>query len=406
MRFAVPISLLLLPAGMPLSAQQAPSATAVAITEAPVIDGRLDEEVWARGQLIDGFVQREPLEGTPVSQRTEVRMLHDGEALYVGAWLYDEDPSSIVFGQTRRDAPLNDSDAFSLILDTYLDRQNGFVFATTPAGIEYDGQVANEGQGAGRGGGRQQRGSAGGFNLNWDGSWEVATSTDADGWYAEMRIPFSTLRYDRGGAQTWGLNFERQIRRNNELSVWSPLPRQFNIYRVSLAGTLEVDAPAKRIVTVTPYVLGDAFKDYEVASPEWSADPKIGGDAKIGLTQSLTLDLTVNTDFALAEVDDQQVNLTRFPLFFPEKRAFFLENAGSFTVGSSRSAELFFSRRIGLVEGQEVPILAGARLTGRIGGTQVAVLNIQEGMFGSKAGPGWLKRGLPVRAAASPPVTE
>jgi hypothetical protein len=375
---AATLSLLLpLVAGAPLAAQQAPSATAIPITEAPLIDGRLDEGVWARGQLITRFVQREPLEGAPVSQRTDVRVLRDGEALYVGAWLYDANPSSIVFGQTRRDASLNDSDAFSLILDTYLDRQNGFVFATTPAGIEYDGQVANEGQGAGRGGGRQQRGSAGGFNLNWDGSWEVATSTDGEGWYAEMRIPFSTLRYDRGGPQTWGLNFERQIRRNNELSVWSPLPRQFNIFRVSLAGTLELDAPAKRIVTVTPYVLGDAFKDYEVASPEWSADPKIGGDAKIGLTQSLTLDLTANTDFALAEVDDQQVNLTRFPLFFPEKRAFFLENAGSFTVGSARSAELFFSRRIGLVEGQEVPILAGARLTGKVGSTQVAVLNIQ-----------------------------
>ncbi len=373
-----------------VAAQEAPITSAAPVTEPPVIDGRLDDGVWAQGELIDGFVQREPLEGTPVSQRTEVRVLRDGEALYIGAWLYDEDPSSIVFGQTRRDASLTDSDAFAMIFDTYhdrqngfvfattpADRQNGFVFATTPAGIEYDGQVANEGQGGGGGGGRQQRGSAGGFNLNWDGSWEVATTTDERGWYAEFRIPFSTLRYREGGEQTWGLNFERRIRRNNEQSVWAPLPRQFSIYRVSLAGTMELDAPVRRIVTVTPYVLGEAFKDYEATSPEWSADPKIGGDAKIGVTQSLTLDLTVNTDFALVEVDDQRVNLTRFPLFFPEKRPFFLENAGSFTVGSARSAELFFSRRIGLVQGSEVPILAGARLTGKVGGLQVAALNIQ-----------------------------
>jgi hypothetical protein len=360
-----------------LSAQEVRSARALALTEAPVIDGQLDDDPWMSAQLLTGFVQREPIEGTPVSQRTEVRILVDGEALYIGAWLFDEDPSGIVLGQTLRDASLNDADAFSLVLDTYRDRQNGFVFGTTPAGIEYDGQVTNEGQGGGGGGGRQQRGSAGGFNLNWDGSWEVATSTDADGWYAEMRIPFSTLRYGEGGRQTWGLNFERRIRRNNEQSVWAPLPRQFTINRVSLAGALQLEAPAKRVISVTPYVLADAFKDYAATSPEWTSDLGIGGDAKIGLNQSLTLDLTVNTDFALVEVDDQQVNLTRFPLFFPEKRSFFLENAGTFTVGSSRAAELFFSRRIGLAAGNEVPIQAGARLTGKLGGMQVGLLNIQ-----------------------------
>lgn len=360
-----------------LGAQDVPRARALTVTTSPDVDGRLDEAVWAQGQLMSGFVQREPVEGTPVSQRTEVRILVDEEALYVGAWLYDEDPSSIVFGQTLRDASLNDADAFSLVFDTYRDRQNGFVFGTTPAGIEYDGQVTNEGQGGGGGGGRQQRGAAGGFNLNWDGSWEVATTTDDAGWYAEMRIPFSTLRYGDGGEQTWGVNFERKIRRNSEQSVWAPLPRQFTINRVSLAGSLDLDAPSKRILTVTPYALADAFKDYTVSSPAVDFEPKFGADAKVGLTQSITLDLTINTDFALAEVDDQQVNLTRFPLFFPEKRAFFLENAGTFTVGSGRSAELFFSRRIGLASGSEVPIQGGARLTGKVAGLQIGLLNIQ-----------------------------
>ena len=361
----------------PTTAQEAPRASAPQVTEAPTVDGRLDDAAWATAPVLTDFVQREPYEGTPVTQRTEVRMVADAEALYIAAWLFDEDPSAIVVGQTRRDASLSDSDAFSVILDTYRDRQNGFVFATTPAGIEWDGQVANEGQGGGGGGGRQQRGAASGFNLNWDGNWEVATSTDGGGWYAEMKIPFSTLRYATGGEQTWGLNFERSIRRNNELSVWAPLPRQFNIYRVSLAGSLDLEAPARRIFTATPYVLGEVSRDYEADPSEWEVSPKIGGDAKIGITPSLTMDLTVRTDFAAVEVDDQQVNLTRFPLFFPEKRAFFLENAGSFTVGSGRSAELFFTRRIGLVSGQEVPIMGGARLTGKVAGMQVALLNIQ-----------------------------
>jgi len=372
--------------GADVQAQQAPAASASAITSAPVIDGRLDDDAWAEAQVLTGFIQREPTEGRPVSERTEVRIAYDGEALYIGAWLFDSDPTSLVFGQTLRDAPLNESDAFVLVLDTYLDRQNGFVFGTTPAGIEYDGQVANEGQrgggGGGRpggGGGRQQRGSGGGFNLNWDGSWEVATSTDSRGWYAEMRIPFTTLRYGTGGDQTWGLNFERRIRRNSEEAVWAPIPRQFNLYRVSLAGTLDLVAPATRIATVSPYVLSNGFKDYTVTSPDADFGSKIGIDAKVGLNQSLTLDLTVNTDFAQAEVDDQQVNLTRFSLFFPEKRAFFLENAGTFSVGSGRSAELFFSRRIGLSGGQEVPIHAGARMTGKVGDVQLGLLNIQTG---------------------------
>ncbi|MGI9627791.1 MAG: DUF5916 domain-containing protein, partial [Longimicrobiales bacterium] len=293
--------------------------------------------------------------------------------------MYDSNPAAIVTGQTLRDASLQDTDAFTVVLDTYLDRQNAFVFGTTPAGIEHDGQVSNEAQQGGGGGQRQQRGSGGGFNLNWDGSWEVATTTDGEGWYAEMRIPFATLRYRGGGEQNWGLNFGRTIRRKNEQSVWAPLQRQLNLYRVSLAGTLALQAPANRIFTISPYVLGDAFKDYEVVSPEADFGGQIGGDMKVGLTQSLTLDLTVNTDFAQAEVDDQQINLTRFSLFFPEKRAFFLENAGTFAVGSPRSSELFFSRRIGLSEGQEVPIRAGARVTGKVGNVQVGLLNIQTG---------------------------
>lgn len=356
-----------------------PAARAIPVEVPPTIDGALDDPSWREAVVLDGFVQREPREGSPASQRTDVRVLQDGDALYIGAWLYDEDAAGITLGQTLRDASLNDADAFVVVLDTYLDRQNGFVFATTPAGIEYDGQVRGEGQSGGQGFGRQQAGSGGGFNLNWDGSWQVATSRDSAGWYAEMRIPFSTLRYGAGGPQSWGLNFERRIRRINEQVVWAPVPRQFSVYRVSRAGTLALEAPSRRAVSVRPYILGGAFRDYGATHPETEFEQRVGGEAKIGLDQSLTLDLTVNTDFAQAEVDDQQVNLTRFSLFFPEKRAFFLENAGIFAVGASQSAELFFSRRIGLTAGREVPIRAGARLTGRVGDTQVGLLNIQTG---------------------------
>lgn len=356
-----------------------PELTAVAslIDEPVAIDGRLDETAWSSAPLLDEFVQREPVEGQPVSERTEVRILYDDDALYFGAWMFVEDPSSLVVGETRRDATIDNTDAFLIILDTYRDRQNGFVFGTTPAGIEYDGQVTNEGQGGAGLGRRQQAGSGGGFNLNWDGSWEVATTQDGLGWYAELRIPFSTLRYPDGGAQTWGINFARNIRHRNEQSVWAPIPRQFNLYRVSYAGALsDFEAPNNKVLTVTPYILGGASRNFLLES-ETQFEPEIGGEAKIGLNQSLTLDLTVNTDFAQVEVDDQQVNVTRFPTFFPEKRAFFLENAGTFSVGTPRESELFFSRRIGLAGGSLVPIQAGARLTGKVAGMQVGLLNIQ-----------------------------
>lgn len=351
-----------------------------AIAKAPVIDGRLDDPVWKEGQAFTGFVQREPGEGQPVSERTEVRILTDGEALYVGAWLFDREPQHLVAGEKQRDVTISNSDYFGFILDTYLDRQNGFVFATTPAGIEYDGQVVKEGEGGGvfqTGQTRAQAGSMGGFNLNWDGSWRVVTSQDSLGWYAEFRIPFSTLRYGGGSSQIWGLNLARSIRRKNEESFWSPIPRQFNLYRLSRAGTLKgLKVPVRRVATVTPYVLGSSSRDF-LKSTSFNSTGDFGVDAKYGVTPSLTLDLTYNTDFAQVEVDEQRTNLTRFPLFFPEKRPFFLENAGTFSTGTPQAAELFFSRRIGIDgSGSPVPIIGGGRLTGRLGGTTVGLLQI------------------------------
>jgi len=349
------------------------------VTTPPTIDGKLDESVWQDADPFRGFVQREQSEGAPASERTEVRILTDGEALYIGAWLYDRDPSGIVLGEKIRDVTLTNSDYVAITFDTYRDKQNGFLFATTPAGIEYDGQIVREGEGGGvmqSGQNRAQAGAMGGFNLNWDGSWRVATSVDSLGWYAEFRIPFSTLRYGGGSLQTWGLNIARMIRRKNEESFWSFVPRQFNVYRMSLAGTLEgLAVPARRVATFTPYVLGSATRDFMTQTKtHFPAD--WGADIKYGLTPSLTLDLTYNTDFAQVEVDEQRTNLTRFPLFFPEKRPFFLENAGVFSAGTPQAVDLFFSRRIGIDEGTPVPIIGGGRVTGRVGSTTIGAMQI------------------------------
>ncbi|MFQ6045080.1 MAG: DUF5916 domain-containing protein [Gemmatimonadales bacterium] len=345
----------------------------------PLLDGRPDEPQWLAAPVLGGFVQHEPLEGSPASERTEVRILFDEEAIYFGAWLFDRDPGAIVTAENRRDARLEDTDAVVIVLDTYRDGQNAFVFGTTPAGNEYDGQVTKEGEGGGQRRLRQQAGSGGGFNLNWDGSWEVAASRDERGWYAEFRIPFSTLRYGAGGPQIWGLNIARFIRRRNEQSFWSPVPRQHSLYRISRAGALHgIEAPVRRTVSVTPYVRTSAIRDFAAATAmDYSGD--LGADAKVGLTPSLSLDLTYNTDFAQVEVDEQQINLTRFNLFFPEKRPFFLENAGTFAVGTPQSVEMFFSRRIGIdpATRTSVPILAGTRLTGKAGGLTVGLIDIQ-----------------------------
>ena len=355
-------------------------ASAFAVRAAPVIDGRPTEDVWRDAEQLTGFLQRELHEGEPITERTEVRILTDGEALYIGAWLYDREPAAIVPGEKVRDVTLTNSDYVGIILDTYLDRQNGFVFATTPVGIEYDGQVIKEGEGGGitqSGQTRAQSGSMGGFNLNWDGSWTVATSVDSLGWYAEFRIPFSTLRYGGGATQSWGLNLVRSIRRKNEEAFWSFIPRQFNLMRLSRAGTLEgIRVPARRVATVTPYVLGGMQRNYVTESDARNLS-EFGIDAKYGLTPSVTLDLTYNTDFAQVEVDEQRTNLTRFPLFFPEKRPFFLENAGTFSAGTPQAVELFFSRRIGIdTLGNPVPIVGGGRVTGRVAGLTIGAMQI------------------------------
>src|SRR5438067_1067590 len=357
-----------------------PAARARAVITPPVIDGRLTDSAWLEATPVTGFVQRELHEGGPAPERTEVRIITGGQALYVGAWLYDGDPAGIVAGEQVRDGDIAKSDYFGILLDTFHDRQNGFVFTTTPAGIEYDALVVNEGEGGGiqlPGQARAMAGSLGGFNLNWDGTWTVATSVDSGGWYAEFRIPFTTLRHGAGERQTWGLNLVRSIRRKNEEAFLSFIPRQFSLMKVSRAGTLQgVQVPSRRVWTVTPYALTGVERNYAV-DVEARGRGELGGEVKYGVTPSLTLDLTYNTDFAQVEVDEQRTNLTRFPLFFPEKRPFFLENAGIFSAGTPQAVDLFFTRRIGIdTLGQPVPIVGGGRVTGRVGDFTVGALQI------------------------------
>ena len=357
-----------------------PVAQAYPLNDTPTLDGNvIDDPAWRGAKAITGFWQTRPDDGQPATQRTEVFVGFTDKALYIGIVCYDDDPNAIIVSDSRRDASLRDSDSFQVLLDTFRDRQNGIVFGTNPAGIEYDGQITRESSGRFRGGG-------GGFNLNWDTTWAVQATISDIGWSAEMEIPFKSLRYDDEDVQTWGINFQRNIRRNNEVVFWSPLPRQHSLSRVSQAGSIEgVRVPAQRNLKITPYGLGKVAHGGELLGGT-HVDEEFGFDIKYSLTPSLTLDATYNTDFAQVEVDELQVNLDRFSLFFPEKRPFFLENAGQFSVGSRREMQLFFSRRIGVGEnGEQLPIDGGIRLSGKIGSsTNIGLLQMRaEGLEGS-----------------------
>ena len=343
------------------------------LDSAPTLDGRvLGDPAWQGAAPAGDFRQTNPDEGQPATQRTEVFVGFTDDALYIGVVCYEDDPRRIVVAGGRRDSPLDDTDSVQVVLDTFRDRQNGLIFGTNPAGIQYDGQVTREGASDFVTGG-------GAFNLNWDTNWEVRTQVSDVGWSAEMEIPFKSLRYGSGDVQTWGINFQRNIRRNNESVFWAPLPRQHNLYRVSLAGDLEgIRVPSQRNLKLTPYVLGAAARGGDPPAGT-QYDREFGFDLKYLLTPGLTLDATYNTDFAQVEADDVQVNLDRFSLFFPEKRPFFLENAGQFAVGTPGSVELFFSRRIGIgAGGAQIPIDGGLRLSGKVGGsTNVGLLQMR-----------------------------
>ena len=349
---------------------------------APIIDGDvLNDPAWESIPAITTFTQKTPDEGEPISERTVVKIMYSEKYFFLSVVAFDNDPNKIVISDTRRDASLNNSDSFSFIIDTFKDYQTGYLFGTNPSGIEYDAQIT----GGGEGGSISQRfsmGNGSGFNINWDAVWEVKTTKGDYGWSAEFSIPFKTLKYKNDKDQSWGINLERVIARKKEESHWSPISRQFTMNRLISAGTLtDINVPNSKNIKIMSYGLGQKNKNAGETSST-SNDQSFGIDAKVSVGSSMNLDLTYNTDFAQVEADEQQINLDRFSLFFPEKRAFFLENAGLFSVGSGggRSGpdiEMFFSRRIGVgSEGTSVPIIGGGRLTGTFTGMKVGILSI------------------------------
>lgn len=338
------------------------------------VDGVLDEPAWS-GAGVTGFVQAEPDEGIAATERTEVWVAYDDANLYIAAHLFDSDPDALIVSDIRRDFRTDNQDTFEVILDTFADRRNGYLFATNPAGARADQQVTNEGREV---------------NTSWDAPWTSRARRTADGWTVEMAIPFRALR--AGSARdVWGINFSRRIRRRNEVDYWAPVPRAYTLTRLSLAGDLS-GLPQRRggrELRVTPYVLGRTVR--EVGGQAFDERGDAGGDLKMGLTRGLTLDLTVNPDFAQAEADEQQVNLTQFSQFFPEKRTFFLENSGLFYIGDTprnrrystqpqgdEDLLLFFSRTMGLgPDNKPVGIDAGVRVTGQEGRFQIGALGLR-----------------------------
>jgi hypothetical protein len=370
---------------------------AVRVTEPPKIDGRLDDRVYEDVPAASGFIQHQPLENVPATEQTEVWVLFDRDNLYVSARCWDSAPEGQwVANEMRRDSlAMVQNEHFVVLLDTFYDRRNAILFTVSPIGGRMDGQITDERT----------------WNGDWNPIWDVRTGRFEKGWTVEMVVPFRSLRYRPGQSQIWGVNFQRNVRWKNETSALTSLSAARGgpgaIFQVHLSATLvDLEVPEGRSsanLEIKPYAIS-RLKTDRTSAPPISNELKgnLGLDAKYGLTENLTADFTYNTDFAQVEADEQQVNLTRFSLFFPEKREFFLENQGLFQFGgagnlvtsqgagsgsggsSGRGPSsggdippvLFYSRRIGLQQGIEVPIVAGGRLTGRVGKVSLGVLNI------------------------------
>ncbi len=283
---------------------QVPAARLAEEAAPPTLDGRVNDEAWIGLEPYTGFTQQDPNEGAPASERTEVRVLFDKSHVYVGIICFDSEPDKIIVNQSRRDADLTETDSVIIVFDTFNDTQNAFVFGTNPLGIEYDGQVAGEGQASGISSGTSgsqgsQRGGINAFNPNWDGAWRVRSAITERGWETELAIPLKTLRYDAGQERTWGFNVKRNIRRKNEQVFLAAIPRGSDVFRVSMAAKLtNLDLPQRRDLKFTPYVLGSANKDYTLSDNQVDRKGDVGLDVKWGIRPNLTADFTVNTDFA------------------------------------------------------------------------------------------------------------
>ena len=351
--------------------RELPRMSAHRTSEEIKVDGVFDEPVWQSVEPIRQLYQIQPDQGEPATEASEIRILYDDKKLYFGFIFYDE-MDKIVANDMRRDSPgLRSNDYGFLLLDTYNDRRNAVFFRFTPVGGMEDTAVSNSG---------------GSLNTSWDIVWECRCRINEDHWTAEIAIPFSQLRFERSNVMNWGLNFGREIARKQEIDAWNEAPKTYGglaKYRTAYFGTLEgiEGITPSRHLELLPYVLPGA--SYGSSTEETEGVFEAGVDFKYGVTPNLTADLTVNTDFAQVEADQEQVNLTRFSLFFPEQRPFFLEGASIFDVGIPRPSFrrpppllLFYSRRIGLAGGRAIPILGGGKMTGKIGPYGIGILNV------------------------------
>ncbi len=375
------------------AAEDLKSLRAKAIAEPIALDGTLNDPQWQDVPVASGFVQREPATGAAATEATEVRVAYTPSALYIGIRALDSQPRAVVARAMQRDADVAEDDSVSIVLDTFDDRRNGYFFATNANGVRTDALINDEGDDV---------------NVQWNGVWQVKARRSEEGWTAEMEIPFSTLRFSPG-KDAWGINARRLVRRKGEESTWAPLPLEADIHRMSLAGRLtglEGMSPGLNL-RVKPFAVAAGRESVASAKPARTSGKggretsnETGLDVKWGLGRGLSLDLTVNTDFAESEADEQRINLSRFSLFLPERREFFLENAGIFEFGprdvfTDPVMRPFFSRRVGLTAGGEaVPIEWGTRLTGRTGPWSLGVLDAQTaaplaGEGGEAGGDNW-----------------
>lgn len=357
-----------------LNANSRPTVTAVRITTLIKFDGNLDEPMWKLAQPATKFKQREPDNGAPATEHTEIRFLYDHKNLYIGVLCFDSQPNKIIANSLVRDSDLEGDDQLTIVIDTFLDHRTGFVFATNPNGARFDGyQYQPE---------REP-------NENWNGVWDARAKVTAKGWQAEILIPFKTLRFRNSPNQTWGINFQRIIQRKNEEDLWSGYAYNEGITYLSSAGELRGLINIRRGHQIELFPYGKFGIQKQNSSQ--SILTKTGLNLKYGISPTLTVDFTVNTDFSQVEADWARINLTRFSLYYPEKREFFLEGADIFRFGSSHRAQLFYSRRIGISdEGEQIPLISGARLTGRAGKYSIGILDAYTQAKGETPGANFL----------------
>jgi hypothetical protein len=323
------------------------------------LDGQLNEPCWSDAIAIENFTQREQSEGLPATEKTRISIVYNTNEMYIGIWCFDSEPDKISAQKMSRDFSWGSDDNIEMMISPFNDNRNGYLFVTNPNGALADVWVGDEGKD---------------FNKDWNGVWDAAVYRNEQGWFVEMWIPFSTLKFTSNSAQVWGINFERNIRRKKEQIMWQGWSRLYDVEKISQGGKLSGLQNIKQgtKIEIKPFALAGT----ELTQTNSNYMGKVGGEINFDITPTFKLNFTANTDFAQVESDRKQINLTRFSLYYPEKRQFFLEGKNYFESNIGR-ARLFYSRKIGIDQNNIVPIIGGARLFGKINHTNIGVMSLQ-----------------------------